>query len=427
MSFPKRIITISFFLILLFNFTACGNYSSNKKQSNRIIIWTSCSEFAQYVELFNKTHKDESAVVIYKENPAISLPPAKDEPAPDIIVAPLLHTDYMQKNFKSLNYLFDHRTLQSDSFYSQLLDSGKKGHRQFLLPVSYNLPAIIFDSKNISLIPDNYTLTLDQIKTTAANYNKTNSKGDFTRIGFCPLNNQDFLYLTTKLYNVDFRSEKNNIKWNNQNLNKTINYLRTWISTENVSIKTEEDFAYKYLFMPFYRQVSTDRTLFSYTTSNVLFKILKDQHISLDYRWICQDKQIPAEDSFTMLGIYKKSKNQIGATEFISWFFQSDNQKAILERKNSLNLQTGMFGIADGFSSIRDVTERILPVFYTQLLSNLPPSQMISVPQKLPSRWESYKSYVVTQYIIEVLEADDTYSAISIEDLEKEWRKKVFD
>ena len=91
-----------------------------------------------------------------------------------------------------------------------------------------------------------------------------------------------------------------------------------------------------------------------------------------------------------MLGIYRDSQNQVGATEFITWFFNSQNQEAMLKRKDNLHLDTELFGIAGGFSSLRDVTEHILPIYYNQLLTNLPPSQMLTVPQKLPARWESY-------------------------------------
>ena len=127
------------------------------------------------------------------------------------------------------------------------------------------------------------------------------------------------------------------------------------------------------------------------------------------------------------MGIYKKSKNLVGATEFISWFFQSENQRAILERKDRLNLETEIFGIAGGFSAIRDVTEHILPVFYTQLLTNLPPAQMLSVPNQLPARWESYKTMVVEPYVKALATSDNTENVTSILALESEWRRKVFD
>ena len=415
---------LSIFTLLFFLFSCKAQQPEQKK---RVVIWTSCSEFVQYIELFNKTHKENNAILVYKENPALSIPPASDETPPDIIIGSWLRNDKPYKNFKPLDYIFYNKILSSDVFYQQLFEAGQKNNVQFLLPVSFNLPAIVFSQKNKELVPDNYTLTLEQIRKTASEFNTKNKKGAFTKIGFTPLSNNDFLYLSTKIFKVDFREEKEKIIWNSDKLKKTTDALKDWIYTENESAQTEMDFAFKYLFMPYYRQVISDRTLYAYTTSDQLFKTIKNQDFGIDYRWIVQDKKIPIEDSMIMLGIYKDCQNQPGATEFISWFFDADNQQMILERKEKLNLDTELFGISGGFSSVRDVTEHILPVFYTHLLTNLPPSQMLSVPQKLPARWDSYKSLVVEPYLRSIITAQTEDTVMSMEDLESEWRRKVFD
>ena len=396
-------------------------------QQDRIVIWTSCREFAQYIELFNRQHKDNCAILVYKENPALSLPPAKDENPPDIIVGSWLRTDNPQKNFKSLEYLFDTKKLTSDIFYPQLLESGKRKDELYLLPVSFNLPAIIFSSDNRELIPDSYVLSLKQIRETASAFNTKNKKEVYTKIGFTPLGNTDFLYLVAKMKGADFREEKGEIISKIQGLQNAVSFLNEWVNVDNTSAQMEEDFTFKYLFMPYYRQVSSGRTLFAYTTSDNLFKTLNEQDLEIDYRWIVEDKQIFIEDSNTMMGIYKKANNQVGATEFITWFFQSENQRKILETKDKMQLETDMFGIAGGFSSLRDVTEHILPVYYNQLLTNLPPAEMLSVPQKLPARWDSYRTLVIEPYIKDSITTPADEAAPLFQDYEKEWRKKVFD
>lgn len=392
-----------------------------------MVIWTDCPEFSQYIELFNKTHKDNSAILVYKENPALSLPAQKDEVVPDIIIGSWLRNENTTKYFKQLDSIFDRKSISDTDFYPQLLESGKIRKTQYLLPVSFNLPAIIFSTKNSHLISEHYTLTLEQIRASASGYNVKNKDGVYSRIGFTPLSNENFLYLTTKLHKVDIRDGKNQLEWNEENLQKNIEYMREWVRTDNTSAQVEEEFAYKYLFMPYYRQVTSDRTLFAYTTSDVLFKAMNNQDLQVDYRWICEDNVIPIEDSYTMLGIYKKAKNLVGATEFITWFFQAQNQKQILDRKEALNLNTDLFGIVGGFSSIRDVNEHILPVYYTQLLSNLPPAQMLEVPQKLPVRWDSMKSSVIDVYLKQSVVEEDKNNVTPIRSLEAEWRKKVFE
>lgn len=399
-------------------------FSCREESQERIVIWTSCAEFAQYTELFNSTHPGSNAVIVYKKNPAQELPPAKDELPPDIVIGSWLRTDKTHKQFKSLDYLFDRQTISSSMFYTQLLDAGKVRKNQYLLPVSFNLPAVIFADYNSDYIKENYTLTLDQIKAAGLSYNEKDKKDSFSRIGFLPSANDDFLYLTTKLYGVDFREEKGQITWSDLRLRNAVSYDRDWINNTNGSAQDEQDFAYKYLFMPDYRQVTSGRTLLAYTTSNKMFGYMKGQELNIDYRWIKGDGFIPIEDSFLMTGIYAKASNEQGATEFLSWFFDSETQKAILERKIAMELNNEMFGIADGFSALRDITEHILPIYYNQLLTNLPPAQLLRVPQKLPARWDSYKSVVVEPYLNAAITTDEK---VSISDFEAEWRKKVFD
>ncbi len=399
-------------------------FSCSEPVENRIVIWTSCAEFAQYTELFNSTHPDSNAVIVYKQNPAEDLPPAKDELAPDIVIGSWLRTDKTNRQFKSLDYLFDRQIISSSMFYTQLLEAGKVRKTQYLLPVSFNLPALIFADSNKDYITENYTLSLNQIKAIGLNYNQQNNKGVFTRIGFIPSVNQDFLYLTTKLYGVDFRQEKNQIVWSDLRLRNTVTFVKDWINTNNGSIQEEQDFAYKYLSMPDYRAVTSGRTLLAYTTSNNMFTSIKAQELDIDYRWIIGDDFIPIEDSFSMIGIYDKARNEQGATEFLSWFFNAQNQQEILERKIKMGLNNEMFGIADGFSSLREVTEHVFPIYYNQLLTNLPPAHLLKVPQKLPSRWDSYKSVVVEPYLSNAITDN---SKASIKEYEAEWRKKVFD
>lgn len=406
----------------IFLFASC-----KEEKTQRIVIWTNCSEFAQYIEYFNSTHSDTKAVLVYKDNPASSLPAAKDELNPDIIVGSWLRTDNTIKYFKDLNYLFDRKVLTSSIFYPQLLEAGKPEKSQILLPVSFNLPAIIFSTENKDLITNNYTLNLEQIRSTAAEFNQKKKNGTYTKIGFAPLSSSDFLYLTTKIYGVNFHDESGSIVWNQDRLDYTLIELQDWINTENTSAQIEQDFAFKYLFMPDYRQVTSGKTLFAYTTSDSLFKTLKNQDVPIDYRWISDNQFIPVEDSFTMLGIYKDCTNQPGATEFITWFFDSENQQQILQRKAKLTLNTEMFGISGGFSSIRDVTEHVLPVYYTQLFTNLPPENILKVPEILPSKWDSYKKTVVDPYIKSYITADENTPVQTISDLEKEWQKKMFD
>lgn len=421
----KTILKKLFFIsqiTLYFIFSSCSSQKTNK-----VVIWTSCREFVQYQELFNNTHPDCKVIIAYKENPALSLPPAKDELPPDIIIGNWLNSDDIIGNFKSLDFLFDRKNISSSIFYPQLLEMGKKRSTQYLLPVSFNLPCVIFSNENKTLIQDNYTLSLDQIRDISKEFNSKKKNNSYTKMGFTPTCNEDFLYLVTKLFNTDFYSKNQVIHFNKENLQKSIDYIKEWTTTYNTSVQNESDFSFKYLQCPIYRQVTSGKLLFAYTTSDQIFKILHEQDLNIDYRWISQDGNIPIEDSNVMLGIYDKTDNLANASEFITWFFRPETQDSILKRKNNLSLDTDYFGIAGGFSSIIEVTEKILPIYYIQTISNLPPSQMLQSGLKYNARWDSYKSKVIQQYIQSEIINNQEEPVISFDEYEKEWQKKVFD
>ena len=423
----KKTFIKSLFLILLallcLNLTSC----EEENNSNRVVIWTSCREFAQYQELFNNTHVDCKVILVYKENPALSLPPAKDELPPDIIIGSWLNSEDTISNFRSLDYLFDRKNISSARFYKSLLNAGKKRNTQYLLPVSFNLPCVIFSEDNRGLISEDYTLTLSQIKEISQSFNATKQSGAFTKMGFTPICNDDFLYLVAKLFQTNFNVTDGKIVYNKARLGQAIDFIRNWTTTVNKSVQSELDFSFKYLQSPIYRQITSGKTLFAYTTSSKLFIISREQDLNIDYRWISQDNKIPVEDDMIMMGIYKKTENLANASEFITWFFHTETQESILKRKSTMSLDTDSFGIAGGYSSIPEVSEKILPTYYTQTMSNLPPANLISYDSRYNARWTSYETKVIQPFIKQSLLSETGKPEQDFSEYEKEWQKKVFD
>lgn len=427
-------------VLSVFSFVSCDI----PEEENRVVIWTCSRDFAQYAELYNQSHKNNKVVIVYKENPAKSLPPLKDEVSPDIVIGPWLQSDSVSKNFTSLDYIFDRRIITSSIFYPQLFEVGKFNDSQYLLPVSFNLPAVIYAAANNDKVKNDFTMSIEDIHSAAAEFNEKKKNGNFSKVGFTVTTNPDFIYLVSKMFEVDFRNNGEQTTWNEDKLKEAVKVLYEWVAAENVSIRTETDFEFKYLCMPDYRQVVSEKTLFNYSTSDRLFDILHNQYANIDYRWIEKDGKIQIEDSAVFLGIYKKTKNQAGCTEFITWFFNEVNQDKLLERKSDLNLDTEQFGFTGGFSSLINVTEKSMPKYYTQLLSNIPPSQALVAPLSQYPRWEDYKKSVIEPFFLDSIKEYERYETdkaeekdtsaetvlkqnITIEDYEKEWRKKLFD
>lgn len=398
----------------------------SKNYDKPVIVWTDKREFASYAELFNASQDICKVIVMYKESPAESFPIPKDVQAPDIVIGPWLKNEKVRKNFAPLDHLFNDLQLHKSIFYTQLLEIGNIDEKQYLLPVSFNLPAVIFSNKNQDRINENYILSLNQIRDISASYNTKNKSGVFTAMGFAPQWDSSFLYTTAKLKGANFKETQDSFSWNEQNMQKAITYLKDWTIANNESSSVESDFAFKYLYTPAYKLISSGRCLFAYTSSNILFNIPAEKIQDIEYRWIHENYSIPIEDKIISLGLYKNSKNIDASELFILWLMKESSQKAILERQSKMNLNTATFGIADGFSSIKSVNERVFPVYYPILFRNLPVAEYLTAPNILPSRWEDIKEKVIMPYLLSAVDTDNKDAQVTIKKRYEEWNKQYY-
>ncbi len=389
-----------------------------------VIIWTDHPELVSYAELFNKTQNDVKAIVIYKEHVASAIPPGKDEDNPDILIGSWLKNSKIRKNFAPLDHLFSELQLNPDTIYQPLLSYGKANDHQYLLPVSFNLPVIIFSNQNKDIIPDDYILTPDQIRDTGTLFNKTTKTGIYTNMGIGPTWNPDFLYTLAKIHNVNFKEKGNLFSWDDQALAKCVTYIKDWTEEKNTSQTAEEDFKFKYLYTPDYRQVTSNRCLFAYTTSNRLFDISQELLNDIDFRWIANESAIFVEDDIVTMGLYRKSYNTKAAEVFILWLLREENQKHMLERSSEQKLSTQTFGIASGFSSIKNVNEHLFPSYYSILIGNLPPANAVKAPETLPARWPSLKERVIIPYLTDATKTDNISTIKSMDDRINIWIKQ---
>ncbi len=400
---------------------SCLASCSNNKEP--VIIWTDRQEFASYAELFNASQDAVKVVVAYKEDPVEALPPAHDEQPPDVVVGSWLRNDTTIRQFRPLNYLFTRRRIDKSLFYPQLLSYGSVQNKQYLLPVSFNLPAIIFAARNSHLVPENHLLTLDQIRDIAGEFNKKGDSNVHTAMGFAPSWSPDFLYIAAQLRGGNFRGSKDTLMWSQESLELVMDYLHHWTRTVNDSIQEERDFAFKYLYTPKAQQVLSGSCLFAYTTSSQLFSTPQNLLQEIGFRWVHQDNRIPVEDDIVFMGIHRSSRNTAGAEAFVSWFMQEESQHQMMERATVMDLSISTFGIAGGFSAMQNVTERVFPTYCKPLLDNVPASQYIVPPSSLLPRWESLKDRVIIPWLSDAAAAEDLSTIMSLEQRLAEWSK----
>lgn len=389
---PLRVPATVFLSLFLFAaLTACSH-----KQGKIAVIWTNQPEFASYVELFNNSQDKHRIVVEYKENPSGALISAKNPP--EIIIGPWLKGEKTRSRLVPIDYLFAELRINSKQFYAPLLDLGNVRGRQYLLPVSFNLPALIFSAENRSLIQNDFSLSLEQIQALSRDYNE--KKGNiYTKMGFSPRWNSEFLYLVAQMFNARFEEGSSLFGWNEASLGEGIRYLRAWTSDINTSPRAEDDFQFKYLYDPPHKLVASGRCLFSYMSSEQLLILQRDKIQDIDYRWVMKDNKTPVRDDIVYLGICKHAGNMEAAEAFIIWFYGEKNQRALLDRAKQMGTMDQTFGISGGFSALKPVNEKVYPLFYPSLLGHLPPAETLSVPRILPNNWETIKAGIVIPYL----------------------------
>jgi hypothetical protein len=316
---------------------------------------------------------------------------------PDIIAGSWLKNASTGIQFRVIDNFFGVNKLSRAVFNYNLLAAGRIERHQYLLPVSYNVPAIIFSRDKDLETSNPFTIDFEEIKTLSKNYN-IESRGNYTRMGFSPIWNENFLFITAVLFDSSFR-EASPLIWDSAALDRAMNFIYTWTREVNSSNQAEDDFTFKYFYEPPAKLVQSGRILFSYLESNVLFTLNEENRYNLDFRWISENNKIPMTEDIVYLGLTKKRKSTKAAEAFIYWFFTIETQQMLLENKKTNRINESVFGICGGFSALSLVTEQVFPRFYPDLLGRMPPSDYLIPPNNLPNNWFSIKDRVILPYL----------------------------
>jgi hypothetical protein len=143
------------------------------------------------------------------------------------------------------------------------------------------------------------------------------------------------------------------------------------------------------------------RLLFISMKSSEFFTMPAEQREGLDFRWIAGDDRIPLSEEALYYGICKDGRARKAADAFTRWFFQEETQRFFLEIEKKYRLDETLFGIGNGFSALRTVTEQIFPQYYTGLLGRMPPETFLEPPNILPRNWPDLKERVILPYLHE--------------------------
>ena len=359
------------------------------------VLWTDQPEFAFYSEYFNASQNQYKIEVHFHNSPAQKL---KETGAhPDIVAGSWLKNTSTRNFIKPLDYLFENDILSKDDFYSKLLSIGNFEGKQYLLPVSFNAPVIIFNRDYADSLSNPFTIGFDEMKKLGINYNAS-IRRVFTRMGFSPLWDDNFLFLVAKLMNVSFR-EAELLDWDNEKLEEAMDFVYEWIIEANENIQSVEDFTFKYFYSPPSKLILSKRILFTYTGSENYFTLAEDQRNNLDFRWLAEADIIPMDERAVYLGLTKKGRAVNAANAFLKWFFDNDTQRYLLEESRKYRIMETSFGISGGFSAMRSVAEQVFPLFYPNLLGHMPPESFFSPSNTLHEDWPNLKERAILPYL----------------------------
>ncbi|MDR2608380.1 MAG: hypothetical protein LBC57_08295 [Treponema sp.] len=410
-----------FFILLLISLPFL--YSCMQEKSTAV-LWTDQSDFALYSEFFNASQDEYKIEIRYFESPArelVVMNGNKQHEYPDIVAGSWLKSTSTRTLFRPLDSFLREGDIPPENFYAPLLALGKIEGKQYLLPVSFNMPALIFTREEEQKLSNPFTIDFEEARRLGMAYNQQRN-GVFTRIGFSPAWDDEFLFITADLFNTGFR-EAAPLAWDNTALEQAMVYVRNWIEEVNSGFQAEDDFVFKYFYEPLHRLVSQGRILFAYMNSAAIFTLAPERRQGLGFRWISENDSIPLIEGSVYYGIPKGGKAGKAAAAFTRWFFNQETQRQMLERSRDFRLLETSFGIAGGFSAMRPVTEQIFPLFYPSLLGHLPPGDFFSPPNILPLNWTRLKEKVILPYLHERIRQDSREDIRPLERRISEWNR----
>jgi len=360
-------------------------------------LLTDVPQMALYAAAFNSSQSRYKIHVVYDETVAETLGARERKPA--LVIGRYLKNSASRSNFQALDQLFSELVINQSAFYGNLLELGSADGRQLLLPVAFNLPLIVFDRNQDASMSDGFIIEIAELERKATALNKP-TKGGFSAMGFGPRWSPDFLFSVMDLEDAGFR-EGAPLKWNSSGLASGLAALRAWSERANGSALKEEEFQFKYLYLPPYKSVEEGRIGFAAMNSSAFFSIAEERRTTLSFRWLAKDARIPVDESVVYAGICRRGEGRQAAEAFLTWFFSEDTQRAMLEDARRYRSMESSFGIAGGFSSIKAVNEKLFPLYYPSLLGKLPPAHYLRAPGVMPSRWDEIKEAIVLPFLLE--------------------------
>jgi len=375
---------------ILFTLASCDQAATRVST-----LWTNVPEVASYVERFNASQRDWQILVEYKDDPVpLLLTPGIKA---DLVVARGLASTEVMDTMVPLDFLFDGGNLAKASFYRKITDAGQQGDHFKLLPVSFDLPVLIFSKNTLPDLPGS-SVDLDTVQKLSVAFDGPQSPKVPRKLSFSPLW-ETFGFTWLQLQGVGFREGfQGTLTWDSDKLNRALAQWRAWPSPGPVAIS---EFQRKYLQGDPIPMLTSGRMQFYPSTLANFESKPWDERRNLDFRFLDRDGKIVVSDNIVWAGIPLSSLTRGAGERFLAWLFQVDVQKKLLLEARTEDDRN--FGLARGLSSLTASNEAALVEGFPEMAGRLPGVADLSFWNTLPPDWRTLKSTVLRPW----LEASD--------------------
>jgi ABC-type glycerol-3-phosphate transport system substrate-binding protein len=356
---------------------------------------TDRAEMAAYVDRFNALQSDVRIELSWTEAPSQSV---LDGVQADLAVGEWLASPAVLDRFDSLGDIIKPGRIDPSWFYAGLLAMGSRDNRTVLVPLSFDLPAIVFYRPDMHAELSSMFMPLDMLRALSKAFNAPEKSGGFSAMGFSPLWNQDFLDCASLLFGARFRPGRNGLPaWDQDGLGKTVDFTRSWLADVNGGALADDAFTSKNWVQPWYKLISGKKILFALASFTDYFALPEEKRRDMDFRWLSLGNSIPVMNDALFAGVLKSSRNKRGAKAFLEWFCSPSVQRSLLDVNQARRI--GVFGVTDGFSSLKSINEKELPQRYPFLLGHIPSESILTFPETLPDNWLAVRDQVIRPWI----------------------------
>jgi len=371
-------------LVLTLAATSCDQSSTRVST-----LWTNVPEAAAWVERYNASQRDWQILVEYKEDPAAVLTtPGRKA---DLVLARGLASSPVMDTLVPLDFLFDGGNLAQASFYRRILDTGRQGDRFKLLPVSFDLPVLVYPSKVVPTLPGfsvNAAELHDAEKALPAPAPGTR------RWVFSP-QWEDF-GLTLALANgADLREGfQGSLAWNQAKLSQTQAEILNW---PRPTADQAADFQRKYLSSDPTPALLSGRVIFYPSTLATFLARPWQERRDLEFRFFEAQGRVAAAPSVVWAGIPSSSLTRGAAERFLAWLFKAPTQQMLIKQARADDSRA--FGLAGGLSAQVLPNQTALAEAFPETAGRIPAVDQVTFWPPLPLAWPAQSKTIVSPWL----------------------------